>query len=157
MEEFLRNFGSFLLLILKGLADMLTYIISNIGKWLFNLVSNITLPMFPSRSKILYHPYVSNSLLVIFIIYILYINTKAYNLFTIDKKNAIKNYERISEFRLLKYCFLGGAVGGFLGMKINRHKTRKPLFTITVTLLLIVQIILFSFIFGFFGFWVYLS
>ena len=155
MKAFFESFGKFLLYILQGLADILTHMILRISEWLLDLFSK--LPLLPSRSKILYHPYVSNSLLVILIIYILYVNTKAYTLFSIDKKNAIKNFDRIPEARLLKYCFLGGAFGGFFGMKINRHKTQKPLFTITVTLLLLVQIILYSFICGFFGFWVYLS
>lgn len=157
MENFLKNLGSFLLFIIKCIANGFILVLSEISKWISDFLSGLDIPMLPSRSKILYHSYISNSLLVILIIYILFVNTKAYTLFARDKESARRKQDRISEARLLKYCFLGGAFGGFLGMKIHHHKTKKPLFTITVTILLIIQLILFSFIFGFFGFWIYLS
>lgn len=157
MESFLKDFINFFGFVLKCIANGFLLVVSEMSKWISDFLSELDIPMLPSRSKILYHSYTSNSLLVILIIYTLFINAKAYTLFASDKENARRKQERISEARLLKYCFLGGAFGGFLGMKIHRHKTKKPLFTITVSLLLIIQLILFSFIFGFFAFWIYLS
>ncbi len=104
-------------------------------------------------------------LIYIFLGYFIIANFSAFNLFRIDKKKAKKcpekipgkKYDRISEWKLLKKCFLGGAIGGFFGMKIFRHKTNKLKFKIGVTLMLIMQIIVYSYIFGFFGYWVYLK
>ena len=98
--------------------------------------------------------------------YVLYLNIVAFNLFRVDKKKAInspterkekKRYDRICERKLMSKCFFGGAIGGFFGMKIFRHKTQKWKFKIFVPVFLIAQLIIYSFVFGFLGYWVYLS
>jgi len=42
-----------------------------------------------------------------------------------DKRLAIRKKRRISERTLLLGALLGGGMGGFLGMFVNHHKTRK--------------------------------
>ena len=107
--------------------------------------------------KILEYDIITRSFLTVFLIYVLFINIKTYFLFVKDKKYAIENKERISEAKLLKYCFLGGALGGFLGMKTAHHKTRKWLFSIGVPLMLVIQTLIISFLCGFFGFGLYMQ
>ncbi len=58
-------------------------------------------------------------------------------LFGIDKCKAKKRAWRVSELTLLVCSFLLGAPGGFLGMLVFRHKTKKPVFNITVPFLAI--------------------
>ena len=45
-------------------------------------------------------------------------------MYGIDKLKAKKNKWRISEKALLCTSFFGGAIGGFLGMQVFRHKTK---------------------------------
>jgi len=111
----------------------------------------------PPLSKFLGIKKLSLTLMVIILIYIIAINIFAYALYAKDKAKAKKKKDRISEFRLLKVAVLGGAFGSFLGMKIHRHKTLKKKFTVTVTVCLIAQALLYSAVIGFFGFWIYLS
>ena len=61
-------------------------------------------------------------------------------LFAYDKHCATYQKFRIPEAVLLLFSFLGGAFGALCAMMLFRHKTRKPLFYITVPILLILQI-----------------
>ena len=61
-------------------------------------------------------------------------------LFGLDKKKARKKAWRISELALLTFSFLLGAPGGLLGMLVFRHKTKKPIFNITVPVLAILYL-----------------
>ena len=66
----------------------------------------------------------------------------------VDKNRAQRNAWRISEKFLLLTAILGGAIGGFIGMKTFRHKTKHLLFKITnafFSLLYIALIIYLSF------------
>jgi uncharacterized membrane protein YsdA (DUF1294 family) len=63
-------------------------------------------------------------------------------IFGIDKLKAKKNYYRISEKNLILMCFLGGGIGGLLGMYLFRHKIRKWYFN----LLALISLILYIFI-----------
>ena len=62
----------------------------------------------------------------------LIINLAALILFGFDKARAKAQQRRIPERILLGIGFLGGAWGALLGMKLFRHKTRKPIFWITM-------------------------
>ncbi len=50
-------------------------------------------------------------------------------LYMIDKSKAQRGKWRIKEATLLGFGLLGGAVGGFAGMYIFRHKTKHWYFT----------------------------
>ena len=102
------------------------------------------------------YPFVSKIGLTLFLIYTLFINIKTFVLFAKDKSYAVHDQERISEKRLLKYCFWGGALGALLSMYIIHHKTQKVLFKILVPLMFILHLMIFGVVIGFFGFWVYL-
>ncbi len=64
------------------------------------------------------------------IIYLIIINAITFIMYFIDKFMAKKHSYRIPEKILFLMALLGGAVGGILGMCINRHKTRKIMFYI---------------------------
>lgn len=71
------------------------------------------------------------------IVYLVIINIIAFALYGIDKFKAMKNAWRIPEATLIGIAAIGGGLGAYIGMQIFRHKTRKPLFTILVPLLMI--------------------
>lgn len=74
--------------------------------------------------------------------YLIIINIIAFLLMYIDKVKAIKHEWRIKESTLMGFAIFGGSVGGFLGMKIFRHKTKHPKFYIGIPIILIVQLLL---------------
>lgn len=45
-----------------------------------------------------------------------------------DKKRAKQHRARINEFTLFAWALLGGAPGGWLGMRVFHHKTRHRYF-----------------------------
>ncbi len=77
-----------------------------------------------------------------FVPYLILINAIELFLMHHDKKQAQKHCWRIPEVLLMFICLLGGSLGGTLGMFLFRHKTRKPLFSIGMPVMLIVQICL---------------
>lgn len=60
-------------------------------------------------------------------------------LFGWDKLMAKLGRRRIPETPLLLACLAGGAVGGFVGMHLFRHKIRKPKFYLTIPLMVILD------------------
>ena len=163
--EILSDIGAFIgeLLVssLWGLYMIFSYIFTKIGEFL----DSLNIPMLPSSSVILRENFISGTFLVLVVIFILTINISAFNLFRKDKLKAKKQASkeenakimRISERRLLTRCFFGGAIGGYFGMKICRHKTLKKKFTVGVGAMAIVQLLIYNFVLGFFGFWLYMS
>lgn len=61
-------------------------------------------------------------------------------LFGWDKYLAVYNKRRIPEFILLLFAFLGGAFGGLCGMILFKHKIKQKLFTITIPILMLLQV-----------------
>ena len=59
-----------------------------------------------------------------------------------DKCKAKKNLWRIPEKVLIGAAILGGSLGVFMGMRICRHKTLHPKFSIGVPVILVLQIFL---------------
>ncbi|TJX68181.1 DUF1294 domain-containing protein [Soehngenia saccharolytica] len=76
-------------------------------------------------------------------IYIIAVNIYAFYLFGKDKKLSKTNKWRVSENRLLFVGFVGGSLGGILGMKHFSHKTKKRKFTILIPLFLALHLFLF--------------
>lgn len=66
-----------------------------------------------------------------FIIYLIIMTVVTYLLYTIDKKRSKRiNTKRISEKTLLGFSIFGGALGGYLAMIINHHKTKHWYFVL---------------------------
>lgn len=75
---------------------------------------------------------IKNSLYLL--IYFAIINIITLILYIADKKKAIKNQWRIPEATLIAFPFLGGFVGGLVGMFKFRHKTKHIKFLLLVPL-----------------------
>ena len=73
-------------------------------------------------------------------IYIGIINFLTFLIFGIDKYKAKKNYSRISERALFLMCFIGGGIGGFVGMYTFRHKTKKWYFNLLVPISIVLGV-----------------
>ena len=76
------------------------------------------------------------------LIYLILINAVGFLLMLADKWKAVKNRWRIPEKVLLGVGILGGSIGCILGMRLFRHKTLHPMFSIGLPLILAVQVIL---------------
>jgi len=76
------------------------------------------------------------------VIYYFVVNIVLFSLMGIDKNKAKKHKWRIKEHTLFAFSFLGGGIGGFLGMKIFHHKTRKALFYVMFLLGILVHVIM---------------
>ena len=83
----------------------------------------------------------------IFLSYLLLANLVVFAMYGIDKRRAIKNKWRIPEKRLLLAALLGGAFGALWGMILFHHKTKKARFFLTVPVLFVLQVVLFSWLF----------
>ncbi|MBO5736652.1 MAG: DUF1294 domain-containing protein [Clostridia bacterium] len=55
---------------------------------------------------------------------LLVVSFLAFLIYGIDKRRAVEGKWRIPEKVLLSFSFFGGAIGGYLGMKAFRHKTK---------------------------------
>ena len=58
----------------------------------------------------------------------------------IDKRRAKKNLRRIPEKTLFLTAFLGGGLGGVVGMQAFRHKTKHTSFILGMPLLLVLNL-----------------
>ena len=76
------------------------------------------------------------------IIYLFLINAVAFLLMLADKQKAKKKKWRISEATLFGSAIIGGSIGALLGMNIFRHKTRNPMFSNGIPVVLLMQIAL---------------
>lgn len=82
------------------------------------------------------------------LIYLIAINIAAFCLMGIDKRRAQRHQWRISEKTLFLTAILGGSLGGILGMRLFRHKTKHWYFKYGLPGILILQIAA--------GLWIYL-
>lgn len=83
---------------------------------------------------------------VYFLIYLAVINVAAFAAMGIDKARAKADAWRIPEATLFLLAVLGGSVGGILGMRLFRHKTRHKTFTIGFPAILVCQLALAAYI-----------
>lgn len=61
-------------------------------------------------------------------LYLAAVNGLLFVLMAWDKAAAKRKKRRIPERRLLLLCLAGGSLGGCLGMRVFRHKTRHRVF-----------------------------
>ena len=73
-------------------------------------------------------------------IYLALINILTFCVYGLDKSTAVKQKQRVPNRVLLGLTAIGGSIGALAGMYTFRHKTQKKYYTITVPLLLILQI-----------------
>jgi len=73
-------------------------------------------------------------------IYLLVVNLWAFVLMGVDKRRAKKDKWRIREKTLFLPVLLGGGVGGILGMKVFRHKTKHWYFRFGFPAILILEL-----------------
>ena len=67
-------------------------------------------------------------------------NLAVFCVYGLDKYKAQHDKWRIPEKTLLFLAFLFGGLGAFLGMRVFHHKTKHKLFTIGVTLCLLLNL-----------------
>ncbi len=127
------------------------------GAWdaFYGWLGNVPLPVSPTALKLFGNNRANTLLFIIVIIYAAIMNITAFVLFASDKRRAENGEERIPERRLFKYMWLGGAPGAGAAMLLYRHKTQHKSFTITGAVLTAAQLLVFSFILGYLGFWTF--
>jgi uncharacterized membrane protein YsdA (DUF1294 family) len=76
----------------------------------------------------------------------LVVNVIAMLMFLVDKLNARKGSQRISEKNLLTVALLG-PFGAWAGMRAFHHKTRKPLFKLVPLFVVLHLVLLFLLIY----------
>jgi len=76
------------------------------------------------------------------VIYLIVINLITLLAMYIDKRKAKKAKRRIPENTLFALVFLGGGMGGIVGMYAFRHKTKKAKFIVGFPAIIILQILL---------------
>lgn len=64
----------------------------------------------------------------------------------VDKKRARHGEWRIKEATLWWFAILGGAIGGLIGMRTYRHKTKHTSFKLGFPVIAIFQLLLFIYI-----------
>ena len=74
-------------------------------------------------------------------LYLLIINALSFLIMLTDKIKAIKSRWRIPEKTLLGVCAMGGSLGGLIAMKLFRHKTLHPQFSIGIPVMLAVHVV----------------
>ena len=74
--------------------------------------------------------------------YLVIINIVTFCLYGLDKSAAVKEKWRIPNRVLLGLAALGGSIGAWAGMYTFRHKTQEWYYTITVPVMLLLQITL---------------
>jgi uncharacterized membrane protein YsdA (DUF1294 family) len=79
--------------------------------------------------------------MMIGIIYVIVINLVTFFMMGYDKKQAKRTKWRVPEKRLFLLAAIGGAVGGWLGMRAWRHKTQHASFAVGFPLLMVLNAI----------------
>lgn len=76
-------------------------------------------------------------------LYLAIVNVFAFLLMLSDKIKAKHKRWRIPEKLLLGICLIGGSLGGFVAMKLFRHKTLHPQFSIGIPVMFALHIVAF--------------
>lgn len=87
-----------------------------------------------------------NTAIYFFIIYFIIINIIAIIVTIYDKLCAVNRRWRVKERTLLLISAVGGSIGMYLAMLLIRHKTRHLKFMLGIPIIIIIQLIIFYFI-----------
>ena len=68
--------------------------------------------------------------------YLVILNAAGLLLMLIDKRRAQRKLWRIPEATLMAVAILGGSIGMLFGMQAFHHKTKHPLFSVGIPLLM---------------------
>lgn len=148
MHEILQTAGQYLFVAASAVSEWIQ------KGWTAFCAWTATLPL-PNAIKLFSNDTANKYLFFGVVLFLLFMNIRAFTLFAADKSNAKRRQRRVRESKLFKVCFFGGAIGGFLGMQSFRHKTLKKKFSVGVSILFVLQLVLDSFILGFLGFWTF--
>ncbi|MGP4062536.1 DUF1294 domain-containing protein [Halobacillus sp. H74] len=74
------------------------------------------------------------------LIYMLLMNIWLFSLMGIDKRRSKRKSWRIKERNLWTVALVGGAAGGWIGMKLYRHKTKHKAFMFLFPILAIIHL-----------------
>jgi uncharacterized membrane protein YsdA (DUF1294 family) len=80
------------------------------------------------------------------IIYLVLVNVITFFYFGFDKLKAHWQSRRVPEMTLWILSLIGGSIGGLLGMKFFRHKTKKTSFQAGMAVIITVQILILYYI-----------
>lgn len=75
-------------------------------------------------------------------LWVLFMSVLDFSLMGADKRLARLHRRRVPERVLLGLAAVGGSFGGFLGMRLFRHKTKHPRFYIALPLLMLLHLAL---------------
>ena len=78
----------------------------------------------------------------LFLVYLALLSLALFVLMGADKRRARRERWRVREKTLFLLALLGGACGGWLGMRVFHHKTRHPGFVWGFSLLALAQLVL---------------
>ena len=73
-------------------------------------------------------------------VYLVVLNLIGFIMMGADKKKAIRHKWRIPEKTLFLIAILGGSLGGIIGMRTYRHKTKHMYFVVGFPFIFIVQV-----------------
>ena len=86
----------------------------------------------------LWEPFLKHRILLI---YFGIINFITFIVFAIDKVNAQEHRSRIKIVTLVGLSFIGGSIGALLAIYLLHHKTKKDYFTVGISIIMIMQVI----------------
>jgi uncharacterized membrane protein YsdA (DUF1294 family) len=72
-------------------------------------------------------------------VYLSAVNLMLFVLMALDKRRARRGGWRVPEKTLFWLAAMGGSLGGLLAMRLFRHKTKKPAFTVGFGLLFVLH------------------
>lgn len=127
---------------LRNLSDVFLASVAILSRFGYNLISeNIRRTHIVRRLDRRSSTLIYNIIITLLVL----VNSLAFILYGMDKIKAVNNEWRISEKRLLRVSLIG-PFGGWLGMKLFRHKIKKPRFYVGIPFFAMVQLIVIAII-----------
>lgn len=147
----MQTVGQILYLGFKQIGEYIKFLTD----WIKVFLGSMRVPSLPNTIKVFSNVTANKLLFIVIAVYVIVMNIWSFSMYGKDKKHAKTRKNRISENKLMTVSVLGGAVGGFLGMIVFSHKTKHTRFRVGLPVLCAMQLILFSFVLGFLGFWAF--